>query len=93
MTMAASPIIAADPGSGLRSQLAPTAKSALLRSGFAIEAVDVARVYGGVALRALARGFRFGAASGLPPSVRAMLSSSRVLCGRTALVRARAQKP
>jgi SAM-dependent methyltransferase len=62
---------------------------ALIRTGFAVEAVDVPKVYGGPAMRTLARLFRLGRRSGLPEDVRAMLSSPRVLCGRTAVFRAR----
>ena len=62
---------------------------ALVRTGFAIEDVDVPKVYGGPFMRAAARAFRFGRRAGLPENVRAMLSSPRVLCGRTAVIRAR----
>jgi hypothetical protein len=40
-------------------------------------------------MRTAARLFGFGERAGLPESVRAMLSSPRVLCGRTAVIRAR----
>jgi len=62
---------------------------ALIRTGFEIEAVDVAKVYGGPLMRAAARLFGFGERAGLPERVRAMLSNPRVLCGRTAVIRAR----
>jgi SAM-dependent methyltransferase len=62
---------------------------ALLRSGFAIECIDSPKVYGGPMLRSVAPLFGFGRRSGLPDDVRAMLSSPRVLCGRTALFCAR----
>jgi len=62
---------------------------ALLRTGFAIEFIDCPRPYGGPLMRSLARLFGFERRSGLPDDVRAMLSSPRVLCGRTALFCAR----
>lgn len=62
---------------------------ALIRTGFAIEDVDVPRVYGGPFMRAAARAFRLGKRVELPENVRAMLSSPRVLCGRTAVIGAR----
>ena len=62
---------------------------ALIRTGFGIEDVTVPRTYGGPCLRAAARLFGLGRRAGLPEDVRAMLSSPRVLCGRTAVIRAR----
>lgn len=62
---------------------------ALLRTGFQIEAIDVAKVYGGPVRRALSRLVPFPRASRLPDDVRRMLSSPRVLCGRTVVIVAR----
>ena len=62
---------------------------ALIRTGFEIEDVNVPKVYGGPFMRAAARFFRLGQRAGLPDNVRVMLSSPRVLCGRTAVIRAR----
>jgi SAM-dependent methyltransferase len=62
---------------------------ALLRSGFRIETIDVAKVYGGPVRRALARLVPFPETSRLPEDVRRMLSNPRVLCGRTAMIGAR----
>jgi SAM-dependent methyltransferase len=62
---------------------------ALIRTGFEIEDVNVPKVYGGPFMRAATRVLRFGRRAGLPENVRAMLSSPRVLCGRTAVIRAR----
>jgi SAM-dependent methyltransferase len=62
---------------------------ALLRQGFRIEAIDVAKVYGGPLRRVLARLVPFSKASRLPDEVRRMLSQPRVLCGRTAVIAAR----
>jgi SAM-dependent methyltransferase len=62
---------------------------ALIRTGFRIEDVAVPRTYGGPFLRAAARLFGLGRRAALPEGVRAMLSSPRVLCGRTAVIRAR----
>ncbi len=59
---------------------------ALLMTGFEITEITSARVYRGLRHRLLAKFLRFGKRSGLPESVRAALSSSRVLCGRTAII-------
>jgi SAM-dependent methyltransferase len=64
---------------------------ALLRTGYSIEAIDVAKVYGGPIMRAFSRLLRFPRKSRLPDHVRAMLSSPRVLCGRTVVVVARVE--
>ncbi|MDH3519854.1 MAG: class I SAM-dependent methyltransferase [Myxococcales bacterium] len=64
---------------------------ALLRSGFAIDGIDSPNVYGGPVMRSLAALLRFGRRSQLPDAVRSMLSSPRVLCGRTVAVCARVE--
>lgn len=64
---------------------------ALLRTGFAIRDIRVAKVYGGLPYRLLAPLFRYTPKCGLPPDVCAMLSRPEVLCGRTVIVRATAE--
>lgn len=61
---------------------------ALLRTGFTIEDIRSAKVYGGAGYRLLTPLFRFRPQCGLPPKVCRLLSRHEVLCGRTAIVRA-----
>ena len=62
----------------------------LLRTGYVIEDIRSAKTYGGLPYRMLAPLFRFTPDCGLPADVCALLSRHEVLCGRTAIVRARA---
>jgi len=62
---------------------------ALLMYGYEIVDIDAPRAYGGRIGRLLYRLFRFDQKSGLPDDVNGMLSSRKVLCGRTVVLTAR----
>jgi SAM-dependent methyltransferase len=61
----------------------------LVRNGFEIVDIDAPKTYCGWAARLLCRLLRFDRNSGLPDNVNAMLSSRKVLCGRTVALTAR----
>lgn len=62
---------------------------ALLRQGFCIEAIDVAKCYGGPFQKAIARCLPIPRSSQLDDGVRRMLSRPDVLCGRTVVFQTR----